>query len=356
MKFLHISDTHFGNLYKNLDFEVSKKLREDRIMRFRYVVDYAINNKIDFIVHSGDFFDTVKIDYKDYIYIEDELKKLLKNKIDFYFIRGNHDKKDGILFEELDNVYEFSNDEVTIYEKGDYAIHGISHKYNDIRNPIEMIHKIENKKNILLLHSNVDGSKNSNYMPTTLKELKSLDFDYIALGHIHKPTEFTNNIIYSGSLSPVSKKDLGSRGFYEVEILNTVVSKFIIINGIEFNREEITVNNVNELHEFLIEQNYNQILELYVDGYGSVDNIKKIDVYLDDVKNTNKFIDFSYFNNYKSYNKITHPIYNNVVSSLYKYDLLSNFDCNYLGDYNVFDDLKENKDEILKLVDDIFRR
>ena len=44
-------------------------------------------------------------------------------------------------------------------------------------------------------------------------------FDYIALGHIHKPMILKEDqIIYSGALEPVDKNDTGPHGYVKGEI------------------------------------------------------------------------------------------------------------------------------------------
>ena len=48
------------------------------------------------------------------------------------------------------------------------------------------------KNNILVLHGDI--SHNSNYLPLNLQDLKNLNMDYIALGHIHKPQILADNI------------------------------------------------------------------------------------------------------------------------------------------------------------------
>ena len=58
----------------------------------------------------------------------------------------------------------------------------------------------QDKINILLTHTQLDASNEEEaYNPIAKKELKQLGFDYIALGHVHKPSyqeEENQNIIY----------------------------------------------------------------------------------------------------------------------------------------------------------------
>ena len=47
-----------------------------------------------------------------------------------------------------------------------------------------------------------------------------MGYDYIALGHIHKPAAVEKNqIYYAGSLEPTDKNDTGKHGFIRGEII-----------------------------------------------------------------------------------------------------------------------------------------
>ena len=61
---------------------------------------------------------------------------------------------------------------------------------------------------ILLAHGG-----DEKHIPIAGKALSASGFDYIALGHIHKPQAVEKNrIIYAGALEPVDKNDTGPHG------------------------------------------------------------------------------------------------------------------------------------------------
>jgi DNA repair exonuclease SbcCD nuclease subunit len=69
------------------------------------------------------------------------------------------------------------------------------------------------KIHILLAH----GGDERN-IPMNRKKLLNSGFDYIALGHIHKPEIISERMAYCGSLEPTDKNDLGERGYILGEI------------------------------------------------------------------------------------------------------------------------------------------
>ncbi len=62
-------------------------------------------------------------------------------------------------------------------------------------NPIHI--KNKQKINILITHGSLDSGidENREYNPLTTKELRELGFDYVALGHIHKPDYVGKNMV-----------------------------------------------------------------------------------------------------------------------------------------------------------------
>ena len=59
VKFVHFGDTHLGR--RNFKLEEREKDFENA---FKQVIDFAIREKVDFVIHSGDVFDTGRPRYK----------------------------------------------------------------------------------------------------------------------------------------------------------------------------------------------------------------------------------------------------------------------------------------------------
>ena len=71
-----------------------------------------------------------------------------------------------------------------------------------------------------------------------MKHLSQAGFDYVALGHIHKPQRITERIAFAGSLEPLDKNEVGSHGYilgeidrekgiYEISFLPMAVRQYI---------------------------------------------------------------------------------------------------------------------------------
>ena len=192
MKFIHMADMHFdapfSRLYQN---GMGEKRRLEQRKVLRNIIEYIKENKIPYLFICGDLYEQEYIRETTINYINDLFKTILYTKI--YIVPGNHDPylKNSYYnrFNWSSNVKIFTS-EIEKIEHPEFDLYGYGFsdffmeesKLKDIK--IEHPDKI----NILLTHSSVDGNGiEAKYNPIKKKELKESEFDYIGLGHIHKP-------------------------------------------------------------------------------------------------------------------------------------------------------------------------
>ena len=128
-------------------------------------------------------------------------------------------------------------------------------------NPIH----IKNKKkiNILITHGSLDSGidENREYNPLTTKELRELGFDYVALGHIHKPDYVGKNIVYPGSPISLGFDELGDRGFIAGNIdeeNKELKLKFIKTSAKTFAEYSLDTSEINSEEELIEKINNTQ--------------------------------------------------------------------------------------------------
>ena len=190
MQLLHISDTHLGKRQYGQDFR-----EQDVYNVFNKLIDIAINERVDAIIHTGDFFDVYEPQNRAEIEAIKALKRLKEHNIPFISIAGDHDtpkKSDGRypqdLLAELDLIKFLKNDK---YVVGDVYIYGISHVPNTSKEKLKQrlyALKAESKKSILMLHQ---GFKEllpyEGAWQIGISDLPK-SFSYYACGHIHDRT------------------------------------------------------------------------------------------------------------------------------------------------------------------------
>lgn len=137
-------------------------------------------------------------------------------------IVGNHDylKKDSYYrtFAWPEHVHLLLESELSKVDlpELDVSIYGFSYHTKEMKKDFhEAGHGLADCTiRILLIHGG-----DEKHVPLQKDQLLSLDYDYIALGHIHKPRVISaNKIAYCGALEPIDKNDTGEHGYILGEI------------------------------------------------------------------------------------------------------------------------------------------
>lgn len=221
MKFIHIADMHFDipftTLSKN-NLGNERRLEQRKI--FGQIIDYIKKENIEYLFICGDLYEHEYIQQNTIEYINNLFMQIPNTNI--YIVPGNHDPliKNSYYnkFNWNKNVYIFT-EQIQKITKDNIDIYGFG--FNDFYSKEDKLEKltIQNpeKINILLTHATLDATvaEEKNYNPVSKTKLKSLKFDYIALGHIHKPSykdEINQNIIYPGSPIGLGFDELGTHG------------------------------------------------------------------------------------------------------------------------------------------------
>lgn len=183
------------------------------------VIDRCKKEKTQFLFIAGDLFHRQPLlrELKEVDYL---FSTIPDTKV--VMIAGNHDyiKKDSYYrsFRWSDNVFLLkseSMDYITFPEQ-DLAVYGLSYYRKEITEALYDHIKIQDKMkhHVLLAHGG-----DALHIPFNKVALEASDFDYIALGHIHKPqTLIANRMAYAGALEPIDREDTGPHGYVEGEI------------------------------------------------------------------------------------------------------------------------------------------
>lgn len=254
MKFCHISDTHLGfNAYRKVDPVSGINQRElDADFVFEKAVDKIIDLKPDFVIHTGDLFDSYRPANR---VVSFALKQLIKlsEVTKVIIISGNHSTPKTFHYGSIFELFEFFPQLNTAY-KGSYQtfqfgksiIHAVPQCLDDKQFHCEL-KKVKIKKdffNILAVHCGIGGLKQysmDDFRETLLPQeylgmsaghslkksvpSQNLDFDYIALGHYHGFSQVNNKTFYSGSTERFSLNEADEeKGFIYYDLTKKKVS------------------------------------------------------------------------------------------------------------------------------------
>ena len=297
--FIHISDIHLGRPFSDLtkysfDEKVKSVYNNAVEKAFNNFIDFALVKNIDFVLISGDTFDNNEQDFRSKLILKEGLKKLAAADIKVYIVCGNHDpvsayNKNTFNFDDNSNIKiigvntpQYGKFIVTDKNSNPQAIiHAYSFNDNHLNeNPIHYFESPQGEEkslfNIGLLHCDLDGDKTSPYAPCSTNDLKSLNYDYWALGHIHIPTYDEKTIQYAGTIQSRNTKETGPHGIKYIKVENNSIIKnsFIPIDIIRFENINIDLSQAyditfayNIIQEFILDfinKNSNANCELFL--------------------------------------------------------------------------------------------
>ncbi|OIJ11888.1 hypothetical protein BKP35_11360 [Anaerobacillus arseniciselenatis] len=255
IRFIHGADLHLDSPFrglKHLPEQLYNRISDSTFKALEKLVWHAINNEVDFVILAGDLFDGENRSLKAQSRLKNAMEQLSEHKIACYIVHGNHDHLKGNWIELSwpNNVF-FYKDSVEFYEykKEDLNVHiyGYSYPEKSVKENIALKYEKTGNANfhIGILHGTAEGQEEHDlYAPFAVKQLKEKDFDYWALGHIHKRQVLHKDpyICYAGNIQGRHKKELGEKGVFLVELDDTKSSAVTFLPTSEINWEEVTVS------------------------------------------------------------------------------------------------------------------
>lgn len=218
MRFIHIADLHLGA--KPEGISEGKEVRGKELWeRVEAVVNQCREQEIDLLLIAGDLFHRQPL-LRELKELNSLFATLPKTKV--VWIAGNHDyvKRDSYYhsFTWNENVFPLLERKLTYIEfpELETCIYGLSYDRKEIPEPLydKALPDGRQKIEILLAHGGDDR-----HIPFQTKRLFDLGYDYVALGHIHKPGILVEDAIaYAGALEPIDKNDTGTHGYIEGEV------------------------------------------------------------------------------------------------------------------------------------------
>ena len=218
MKFIHIADVHLG-VKPDYGRNWSEKRAEEIEESFVDIVRLCEREKIDLLLIAGDLFNSIPTE-RQLKTLDMRLRHLSVTKT--VIIAG---ESDYIAAGSPWETFEFDSDTVVLpkdratnaYLK-DLNVCITGYSYGKAEYTDRILERMKPGRagayNILLGYG---GDKN--HMPFSKEKLARLGFDYIALGHIHKPQHILKNkMAFAGCLEPISHKDTGRRGYILGEV------------------------------------------------------------------------------------------------------------------------------------------
>lgn len=284
-QFIHCGDLHLGCYPNHIEDRFN-----DFFLAFRRVIDYAVLNKINLILVSGDMFHLKNINSRTLQKTIELLDYAKSNGIEVIAIEGNHDRAFYIDEEswlsflnsqgyikllnlKIENgKIVFSNyDNLTgnVIETDTYKIVGLGYLGGSTDKYVMDLKKGYQKSDkftIFMMHAAVNRLKDQemgDIKKEVIDEALGGKVDYIALGHIHNKYSYDDYIYNPGSLENIRLKDginAQDKGFYHVRVKDKVKEVMFINSNprvIHFESVDVTgLTSPSDVEEYILSKEY----------------------------------------------------------------------------------------------------
>lgn len=241
MRFLHVSDTHVGfATYHRVSPDGLNQREVDFFDAFARSVDVALQERVQFVLHSGDLFDSVRPTNRAIGHVLAQARRLHEARIPLVVISGNHEaprlRETGAVLRLLDfmpGVHAVYKGQTEVVRVGECAVHATPHAPDNEALLLELREVRPDPSarwNVATLHAGVvgvgdfrTGEFHEQVVPQN--ELPG-GMDYTALGHYHRCTEVAPKVWYAGSTERCSFRELGeTKGVNLVDLSRGTVTQ-----------------------------------------------------------------------------------------------------------------------------------
>lgn len=227
MKFAHISDLHLGKRIHQFS------MIEEQKYILQKIVEIVKEEQVDGILLAGDIYDKICPSAEAVALFDSFLVSLAKEEIKVFVISGNHDSPERIAFlgeltkkagvhlsqvyggrvESIDMEDEYGKVHIyllpfikPVHVRHFYPEETIINYTQAMEVVIKNMNVNKNERNILVAHQFITGAGRSDSEEISVGGLDHVeasvfeDFDYVALGHIHRPQNMgSSKVRYCGT-------------------------------------------------------------------------------------------------------------------------------------------------------------
>ena len=237
---IHTGDTHIG--YRQYH---SPERRQDYLRAFRQVIDDAIEDDVDAVIHAGDLFHDRRPGLADLQGTISILRDLRAADIPFLAVVGNHEQKRAgqwlDLFEDLDLATRLGR---APFEIDGTAIYGLDFVPRSKRENLDYDFEPADADHALLVsHGLFEPFAHADWDTERLLAESTVDFDALLLGDNHAPGKRRVDdawVTYCGSTERTSASEREDRGYNIVTAEDGEVE--ITRRGLDATREFVFVD------------------------------------------------------------------------------------------------------------------
>lgn len=291
-RFIHAADLHLDSPFAGLSGltdTMRKYLQQSTFAAFDRMVQLAVHEKVDFVVISGDIYDSSNTSLRAQLRLLEALEQLNREHIPVYIIHGNHDPLDSprlaVTLPPSVHVFGAEPESVIAVRRSDgqqvAVLTGMSYPTSKVKENISLKYNQRSAQSDLfhigLLHANVDGNReHETYAPCSKKDLMAAGYHYWALGHIHSRRTLQESpyIVYPGNIQGRNIRETGPKGCYLVDVdeAGAVTMDFRELDAVRWFDTDVSIDNCHHPEQFRtsVERLLNDVSESFPTGLSIV--------------------------------------------------------------------------------------
>ncbi|PCR89846.1 DNA double-strand break repair protein Mre11 [Natrinema ejinorense] len=239
---IHTGDTHIGYQQYN-----SPDRRQDFLEAFRSVVEDAVADDVDAVIHAGDLFHDRRPGLVDLQGTVDILRTLADADIPFLAVVGNHESKRDAqwldLFADLGLATRLGAEPILVDDTAFYGLDFVPRsRRDDLTYDFDALPETAAHAS-LVSHGLFEPFAHADWDTETVLAESTVDFDAVLLGDNHKPdtAEVRDTwVTYCGSTERASASEREDRGYNLVDFEDDEVT--ISRRGLSSTREFVFVD------------------------------------------------------------------------------------------------------------------
>ena len=266
LKFLHCADIHLDTPYLGLSPEKSDERRRGLRATFMRMMEYVRGGGIDYVLMSGDIFDTYYATNSTAELLIREFRNCPETK--FIIAPGKHDPYiDNPIYASgrlPENCFVFSTDSLSRFdfEEDKVTVYGWAFLERSLSANPFLDRRVDDVSNINIVcgYADLDGDIDSDACPVSTQDLKKFGADYYALGSRHSGGEFhslEDSIYgYAGALESTGFDEPGMGGAKLISVRYnggelSIDAKNMTFGQIVFKTEKIDITGVDTNNEII---------------------------------------------------------------------------------------------------------
>lgn len=256
--FIHAADIHLDSplhglqRYEGAPVDAIRQATRQALQR---LIDLALARRVNFVVIAGDLYDGDWRDYNTGLFFIAQTQRLREAGIPLYLIAGNHDAQNvmtrSLTLPDNTTLLTTHRPQTVFLDDLGVAIHGQSFPTRAVFDDLSIGYPtgVRGLFNIGVLHTSATGSDGHEpYAPCTLDGLRSRQYQYWALGHVHQRAELCQDpwVTFSGNIQGRHIRETGSKGCWLVTVddRQQATLEFEPLDVLRWERQEVSAAEI----------------------------------------------------------------------------------------------------------------